>query len=575
MAEVTDENIRLFIEQNKGATAEQIADVMDQYSVTPVMMANALGLDRNAVIEEYNLATGNNVPLINDENIREFVQQSDGATTEEIVAVMDQYGVTPERLSSATGLDPIAVRAEYEKVTTNLPAGGVNNAFNAAASNQAAAQAGVEVDRNAQGNVDTTTRNIQTFLAQNQGATPEQIKAVQDRYNVSDAQMLEAGYQVPVMVGSTGRQAAESTIAEMTGAESQIPMTSTGSQIPTGLRGSEQALKGGATAALAMLDEINRVGRQDLTSGATAAQTTYNPFVTAGTDALATQRALSGLDGQAAFDAAYQESPQMAFLREQGMRANLAGAAATGGLGGGNVQKELQRFGQGLASQGLQNQIANISGLTQQGFNAADRQAGIQANLGSNLAGYNLNTGLPSAQTANTLGRNLASGRTRAGELLADQYGTASANLANLYNQQGTNAANAIQNQVANIQNLNQTAASQNAMNQVGYGTAMANNASATGAALAGVPFVPSAQPNYSNAIGNALQAGSLGAYIVRDDKTQPQQQASIYNNQPTSAGFQLMGTSSAQPLAMPQQQAGFAGANMPSYSTAPLTGRI
>ena len=38
----------------------------------------------------------------------------------------------------------------------------------------------------------------------------------------------------------------------------------TGSEIPTGLRGAEMALKGGATGAIEMLDQLNRMGRADL-----------------------------------------------------------------------------------------------------------------------------------------------------------------------------------------------------------------------------------------------------------------------------------------------------------------------
>ena len=47
-------------------------------------------------------------------------------------------------------------------------------------------------------------------------------------------------------------------------------------------------------------------------------------------------------------------------------------AAALGGLGGGNVQKELTRLGQDLASTQLQNQIANLAALSRQGFQGAN-----------------------------------------------------------------------------------------------------------------------------------------------------------------------------------------------------------
>ena len=146
-----------------------------------------------------------------------------------------------------------------------------------------------------------------------------------------------AGAGTPVATGTggttTGTPAAtpsgiqNTTDPNAVAAKDKLPLTAvanyaTGSDIPIGLKGSEQALKGSTAGSIDVLDAVNRAGRQDI-----------NPYAIAGQDALRTQRALAGLDGQAAFDAAYQESPQMKFLREQGERAALRNAAATGGLG--------------------------------------------------------------------------------------------------------------------------------------------------------------------------------------------------------------------------------------------------
>jgi hypothetical protein len=271
-----------------------------------------------------------------------------------------------------------------------------------------------------------------------------------------------------------------------------------GSDIQTGLLGSETALKTGATNAINMLDQINATGRSDLTtqsaaglaaveaqkaiaeqairSGTTSginaldtgvagargdlrseyatalenarlqsnvartditdsfnrAEGMFNPYQEAGTAALQKQMALSGALGQDAFNAAYQESPQMAFLREQGMRANLAGAGATGGLGGGNVQKELARFGQGLASQGLQQQIANLSGISGQGLNATGSAAGIATNAGSNLANIAQSLGSQQLQTGTNMGGNLADISMAQGQGRMGAYTGQGSNLANL-----------------------------------------------------------------------------------------------------------------------------------------------
>lgn len=272
-----------------------------------------------------------------------------------------------------------------------------------------------------------------------------------------------------------------------------------------GLAGLQEGLATGATgltgAVSSGLQELRRAlgqGRQDIQSGYGRAEQGFQPYMQGGEAAQAQLEALTGARGQEAFQQAYQESPYIQFLREQGMRANLAGAAATGGLGGGNVQKELARFGQGLASQGLQQQIQNLQGLAGQGLQAtqgagqyaaggAGQMAGLQQaqgtqalgamqNVGNQLANLGLAGGQTAAQMAYGTGQQLASGRTRAGELLAGEisnvgrdvsglasalggdisgvYGAQSQNLANLLVQSGMSQADAARiasQQLANI----------------------------------------------------------------------------------------------------------------------------
>lgn len=363
----------------------------------------------------------------------------------------------------------------------------------------------------------------------------------------------------------------------------------TGSEIPTGLRGSEMALKGGATGAIEMLDQLNRVGREDLTTryetgleqaraAADTATGYMDPYQTAGQTALQQQMALSGALGQDAFDQAYQESPQMAFLREQGMRANLSGAAATGGLGGGNVQKELQRFGQGLASQGLQQQIGNLNTLSGQGMNAAGTMANIatglggqelstNVGLGNQLAGYNLSTGLPAVSQIGNLGVNLATGRSQAGRDLANQYGATATALGNVYSGQGRDVASMMDSQRRMIMDAVSSGAMTEAQAQEAFSTNMANLQSGVGSQLSGVPNAPIFAPDYGGQIGDAFQAGGVGAYIggQMGGNTQPSTSGNMkigsyfppgYFNQPTGSvnttalpgaarpnqGFQLMG---------------------------------
>lgn len=358
-------------------------------------------------------------------------------------------------------------------------------------------------------------------------------------------------------------------------------------------------ITGAETRGLTELDAGLLAARTDITGEFGRAEKMFDPYALGGQAALQKQLALSGALGQEAFDAAYQESPQMAFLREQGMRSNLAGAGATGGLGGGNVQKELARFGQGLASQGLQQQIANLSGLSNQGLNAAGSAAGIatsggtnlanlgisrgqaglqsamtsgsnlaniasglgsqklqtaaalgnnlsnnrtsqgqaqlgaytgqgsnlanlatglgsqqlqtQSALGSNLAGYNLSTGLPAAQTISNLSTNLAAGRTRVGEQEAADETRRALGFADIYANQSARISNDIDNQRILLMNQVNSGALSQAQAETAYATALATAQGNIGAALAGNPQAPIANPNYAQGVGNALQAAGAG----------------------------------------------------------------
>ena len=136
----------------------------------------------------------------------------------------------------------------------------------------------------------------------------------------------------------------------------------------------------------------------------------FDPYSQIGQQALQQQAALSGALGGEAFNQAFQESPQMQFLREQGEKAAMRTAAARGGLGGGNVMKELARFNTGLASQDLQRQIQNLQALGGQGLQATGQQAQLGAQAGQAQAGLQTDAA-----------RQLAAQR---GQLAAAQLGT-------------------------------------------------------------------------------------------------------------------------------------------------------
>ena len=219
---------------------------------------------------------------------------------------------------------------------------------------------------------------------------------------------------------------------------------------------SASQIQEGTTQGLGAFNQGIGQARGDISNAFGRAESSFNPYQQAGTNALQMQQALSGALGQEAFNAAYQESPQIAFLREQGMRANLAGAGATGGLGGGNVQRELARFGQGLASQGLQQQIANLGGLSSQGLNATGSAANIASSGGQNLANLAQQQGSTNLQALQSQGQNLANIYSQAGQDMSGIQQNRGQGLANLAQGQGQGLSNLAQGQGQGLANFAQ-----------------------------------------------------------------------------------------------------------------------
>jgi len=215
--------------------------------------------------------------------------------------------------------------------------------------------------------------------------------------------------------------------------------------------------------------------RQDISGSFDRAEAMYNPYREAGANALGMQQALSGALGQEAFNQAYNESPQMAFLREQGMRANLAGAGATGGLGGGNVQKELQRFGQGLASQGLQQQINNLGMLSGQGLSATGSAAGTATAGGSNLANLAATRGQAGQQSYENRGSNLSNIASNLGNQQLNANTNLGANLANNSMSTGQSLSQSINNRGINLANIESALGTQELNTNTGLGANLAN----------------------------------------------------------------------------------------------------
>lgn len=157
-----------------------------------------------------------------------------------------------------------------------------------------------------------------------------------------------------------------------------------------------------------------------------------DPYKEGGPEARNLQLAFSGALGPEAQAQAFQNyrnSPGVDFMVGEGERAITRNAAAMGGSQGGNVMRELMKFGTGVAMQDFGNQFDRLGGLSMQAQQAANAQAGMEGqrsniytNLGTTFAGSQMQSGLAmgniAAQLASQAGsmdqnRGLQIGRNR------------------------------------------------------------------------------------------------------------------------------------------------------------------
>lgn len=159
----------------------------------------------------------------------------------------------------------------------------------------------------------------------------------------------------------------------------------------------------------------------------TSAIPALQPFQEAGTDALAQQRALAGLDGPEAQQAAIamvEGSPAFEAMTRQGEQAILQSASATGGLRGGNVQAALAQFRPQVLSQLIDQQYGRLGGLAGAGLTTTQNimQAGQASAAGTGAAGMQsaANIGNIGMQSASNIGNLMGqAGAAQAGAALA------------------------------------------------------------------------------------------------------------------------------------------------------------
>lgn len=276
-------------------------------------------------------------------------------------------------------------------------------------------------------------------------------------------------------------------------------------------------------------------GLRGANQAANAGIKALNPWVNQGISANDQQAALSGAMGpeaQAQAYAQFRESPGQQFLREQGERAVMRNAAAMGGLGGGNVMKELTRYGQGMAAQDLQNQFSRLGSVADRGMQGA----GLQTNLYDTKANAATAWGNQQAQLkAAAIG---AGGSVAAAQVAADAalkrdagryaydaglkignniQGTTSS-LANFINQQGSGLSDIYGNTVNNQANLLVGGGRDTSTSLGNLATLLSGTRTGSAQQVAGLPGIPGTQNTNGllQGIGNAAMGIGLGASALK-----------------------------------------------------------
>lgn len=164
-----------------------------------------------------------------------------------------------------------------------------------------------------------------------------------------------------------------------------------------------------SNSAAAAQSEGDRLAIEEQRRQFDAIQKLLAPYNEAGTKGLSAQQDLLGLNGAGQQTAAYDaiaNSPAMAAYAQQGENALLQNASATGGLRGGNTQGALAQYRPQLLNQLINQQYANLGGITSIGQNAAAQTGNAGMATANNISGLLQNSG--SAQAANYMAQGKA-----------------------------------------------------------------------------------------------------------------------------------------------------------------------
>ena len=247
-----------------------------------------------------------------------------------------------------------------------------------------------------------------------------------------------------------------------------------------GIAAQERATMAGIEEQRRQFEAIQDLLKPYVSAGQQAI-TGFQPFQQAGAQAFEQQQALAGLRGPEAQQAAISQIESSPFLQsqiEQGERALLQRASATGGLRGGNVQAALAQFRPQMLQQAIEQQYGRLGGFAGTGLGVTEAlfRGGQAAAAGQASQAGALGQGIAGAlqqQGAGTSALLQQQGAAQAGGQLA---GAAPfANLLNLPGQlAGMNYARTGQFGFGNLFGGLQPAFSQTGLGGSGFGTGLA-----------------------------------------------------------------------------------------------------
>lgn len=157
-----------------------------------------------------------------------------------------------------------------------------------------------------------------------------------------------------------------------------------------------------------------------------AVQELLRPYVEVGTPALEQQRALAGLGGpeaQQAAIAAIEGGAGFQAQVRQGEEALLQRASATGGLRGGNIQAALAQFRPQMLQQEIDQQYGRLAGLTSLGQQSAAGVGTAGMQTGARVSGLYGDIGAAQAGKSLAQGQAFSSVLNLPAQFLGAQYG--------------------------------------------------------------------------------------------------------------------------------------------------------